>query len=64
MSHTCRGCGTELVDGGIDYFCPNKECGEDRKQTISIIRQMKISDLRQKIPEMIRELEKLEGKPS
>ena len=26
----CNGCGTELVDGRIDWYCPNKECSYER----------------------------------
>ena len=26
----CNGCGTELVDGGVDWYCPNKECHYER----------------------------------
>ena len=26
----CNGCGTALVDGGVDWYCPNKECSYER----------------------------------
>ena len=26
----CNGCGTELVDGGVDWYCPNKSCTFER----------------------------------
>ena len=30
MMTRCNGCNTELVDGGVDWYCPNKECSYER----------------------------------
>ena len=30
MNARCESCGTELADGGVDLFCPNKDCDHDR----------------------------------
>lgn len=29
MTTVCDGCGTLLVDGGVDWYCPNKSCRHD-----------------------------------
>lgn len=37
----CNGCNTELVDGGVDWYCPNKECSYERDAAKAWLAKMK-----------------------
>ena len=37
----CNGCGTEQVDGGMDWYCPNEECTYERDQAREWLAAMK-----------------------
>lgn len=41
MNSNCKGCGSPLVDGSIDWFCNNKDCNYDLTQAIKMHRAMK-----------------------
>ena len=41
MSARCQACGTELADGGVDLFCPNKDCNHDRIVAGRMLRQIR-----------------------
>lgn len=47
MNASCEGCGTELADGGVDFYCPNKECNHDRIVAGRMLRQIRESRERQ-----------------
>ena len=41
MVSSCKGCGSPLVDGGIDWFCDNKDCQYEFLQAVKMHRAMK-----------------------
>lgn len=47
MNASCEGCGTELADGGVDFYCPNKECNHDRIVAGRMLRQIREARERQ-----------------
>ena len=55
----CNGCGTELVDGGVDWYCPNKECSYERDAAKAWLAEI---EEQEEWEQYLRLKEKFEGK--
>ena len=55
----CNGCNTELVDGGVDWYCPNKECSYERDAAKAWLAEIKEQE---EWEQYLRLKEKFEGK--
>lgn len=43
----CEGCGAKLADGGVDFYCPNKECDHDKIVAGLMLRKIREAHERQ-----------------